>query len=183
MKFIELKLQGSFTIIPDLIEDERGHFARIFCRREFIEQRLISDFVQCNISFNKKKGTLRGMHYQVQPHAEVKLVRCATGAIYDVIVDLRQGSPTFKQWATVELSAKNHTLLYIPEGFAHGFQTLTDDTELIYHHNTFYSPEHYYGLRFDDPAFMIKWPLPISVLSQKDRLYPPIDNTFKGIEI
>lgn len=182
MKFIETKLQGAFIITPDFIEDERGFFARTFCRREFEEHGLNPDIVQCNISFNKTKGTLRGMHYQTKPHAEVKLVRCTAGTIYDVIIDLRPESSTFKQWFSVELSAENRKLLYIPEGFAHGFQTLTDRTELFYQHSAFHKQEHQRGVRYNDPAFIIPWSLPVCVISDRDQSFAFIDNNFKGIE-
>lgn len=182
MKFTETKLKGAFIIAPDLIEDERGLFARTFCRHEFADHGLNPTLVQCNISFNKKKGTLRGMHYQVQPHAEVKLVRCTAGAICDVIIDLRPEASTFKQWFSTELSAANRQMLYIPEGFAHGFQTLTDAAEILYHHSEFYSPNYAGGLRFDDPDLNISWPLDVSVISPKDQSYPLIDHHFKGIE-
>ncbi|MDD4464081.1 MAG: dTDP-4-dehydrorhamnose 3,5-epimerase [Desulfobacterales bacterium] len=180
MKFTETQLKGAFIITPDLIEDERGFFARTFCRREFEEHGLNPNLVQCNISFNITKGTLRGMHYQIQPHAEVKLVRCTAGVIYDVIIDLLPESPTFRQWFSLELSAENHKMLYVPEGFAHGFQTLADNTELIYQHSAFHSPGHEGGIRFDDPALNIVWPLPVSVISPKDQHYPFIDSAFKG---
>jgi dTDP-4-dehydrorhamnose 3,5-epimerase len=182
MKFIETKLKEAFIITPDLTYDERGFFARTFCRHEFEDQNLNPNIVQCNTSFNKAKGTLRGMHYQAKPHAEVKLVRCTAGAIYDVIIDLRPESPTFIQWLAVELSATNHKILYIPEGFAHGFQTLTDSTELVYQHSAFHSPEHERGLRFDDPVLNIAWPLGVSMISSKDQSYTLVDNHFKGIE-
>lgn len=183
MKFIEAKLKGAFIITPDFIEDERGFFARIFCRREFEEQGLNPDIVQCNTSFNKTKGTLRGMHYQAKPHTEVKLVRCTAGAIYDVIIDLRPESPSFKQWLATELSVENHKSLYIPEGFAHGFQTRAENTEVAYQHSAFHSPEYERGLRFDDPSLAIHWPLPMGLISPKDQSYPLIGNSFKGIEI
>ncbi len=183
MNFSETKLKGAFIIMPDLIKDERGFFARTFCRREFEKYGLNSNIVQCNISFNKTKGTLRGMHYQIPPGSEAKLVRCIAGTIFDVIVDLRSASPTFKQWFATDLSSENHKLLYIPEGFAHGFQTLTDDTELIYHHSAFYNPECERGLRFDDPQLNIIWPLPAETLSSRDKNHPLIDKDFKGIEI
>ena len=183
MIFTPTPLTGAFVITPDLIEDERGFFARTFCRREFAEHGLNPNLVQCNISFNKTKGTLRGMHYQAAPHAEVKLVRCSAGSIYDVIIDLRMDSSTFKQWFAVELSADNRKLLYIPEGFAHGFQTRTDNTEVIYHHSAFYNPESARGLKFDDPAIGIIWPLPVSMISPRDQSYPLIDKHFKGIEV
>ena len=172
MKFIETKLKGAFIITPDLIEDERGFFARTFCQREFEEHGLNSDLVQCNISFNKKKGTLRGMHYQASPHAEAKLVRCTAGAICDVIIDLRPESPTFKQWFTAELSEKNHRMLYVPEGFAHGYQTLMPRTEVFYQVSAFYDPASERGVRWNDPAFGIEWPLPVAAVSQKDSSYP-----------
>lgn len=183
MIFTPTPLAGAFIITPDLIEDERGFFARTFCRREFEEHGLNPDIIQCNISFNKRKGTVRGMHYQATPHAEVKLVRCSAGTIYDVIVDLRLTSSTFKQWFAVELSSDNRKLLYIPEGFAHGYQTRTDNTEVIYHHSAFYNPESARGLKFDDPAIGIIWPLPVSMISPRDQSYPLIDNHFKGIEV
>jgi dTDP-4-dehydrorhamnose 3,5-epimerase len=183
MIFKETKLKGVYIIEIELMEDERGFFARSFCVKEFKEYGLNPNIAQCNISYNKKKGTLRGMHYQVAPYEETKLVRCTMGAIYDVIVDLRTDSLTFKQWIAVELTQENRRLLYVPEGFAHGFQTLTDNAELIYYHSAFYSPEYERGLRFDDPALAINWPLPAGAISPKDQSYPLIDNNFKGIEI
>jgi dTDP-4-dehydrorhamnose 3,5-epimerase len=181
MKFVETKLKGAFIITPDFIEDERGFFARTFCRREFEDYGLNPDLVQCNISFNHKKGPQRGMHYQIAPNAEAKLVRCTAGAGYDVIIDLRQKSPTFMQWHAEELSADNHRMIYIPEGFAHGFQTLTDKAEVAYHHSAFHSPGYERGLRFDDPNLTIIWPLPVVVISTKDQSYALIGNFFKGI--
>ena len=172
MKFTETRLQGAFVITPDRIEDERGFFARTFCRREFEEHGLNPNLVQCNISFNKKKGTLRGMHYQVAPHEEAKLVRCTSGAIYDVIIDLRPVSPTFKQWFAAELSGENHQLLYVPEGFAHGYQTLMPQTEVSYQVSEFYNPASERGIRWDDPTTGVTWPLPVTLMSQKDRNYP-----------
>ncbi|MBU1052821.1 MAG: dTDP-4-dehydrorhamnose 3,5-epimerase [Proteobacteria bacterium] len=172
MKFTEIKLKGAFIITPDLIKDERGFFARAFCRHEFIDHGLNPDLFQCNISFNRKKGTLRGMHYQVAPHSEAKLVRCTSGFIYDVIIDLRPESPTFKQWFGAELSASNHQMLYVPVGFAHGYQTLEDNTEVFYQVSAFYHPEAENGLRWNDPAFGIKWPIPVSTISKKDASHP-----------
>ena len=172
MKFIETKLKGAFVITPERIKDERGFFARTFCRHEFEEHGLNSGLVQCNISVNKKKGTLRGMHYQVDPYAEVKILRCTTGAIYDVIVDLRPESPTFRQWFAAELSEKNHKMLYVPEGFAHGYQTLEQQTEVFYQVSAFYHPASERGIRWDDPAFGIEWPLPACVVSKKDAAHP-----------
>jgi dTDP-4-dehydrorhamnose 3,5-epimerase len=182
MKFTETKLQGAFIVTPDLIEDERGFFARTFCRREFGKHGLNPNLVQANISFNKEKGTIRGMHYQAKPHAEVKLIRCTAGTVYDVIVDLRPESPTFLHWLAEELSACNYRMFYIPEGFAHGFQTLTDNAELVYHHSEFYSPDYARGLRCNDPFLGIVWPLPVGVVSSRDQNYDLIDANFKGIE-
>lgn len=183
MNFLETKLQGACVITPERVEDARGFFARAFCRHEFEANGLNPDLVQCNISFNKLKGTLRGMHYQMPPHAEAKLVRCTAGAIYDVIIDLRAASPTFKQWFSKELTADNHQMLYIPEGFAHGFLTLADNTEVFYQHSAFYSQDDALGVRFDDPALDIAWPLPAGVISFRDQSYPLIDKNFRGIEI
>jgi dTDP-4-dehydrorhamnose 3,5-epimerase len=172
MIFIETKLKGAFIITPDLIEDERGFFARTFCRHEFEEHGLNLGLVQCNTSFNKKEGTVRGMHYQAAPHAEVKLVRCTSGAICDIIVDLRPNSPTFKEWFAVELSERNHQMFYVPEGFAHGYQTLEPQTEVFYQVSAFYHPASERGVRWNDPTFAIEWPLPAGVVSKKDGSYP-----------
>lgn len=179
MIFQETKLKGAYIIEPERLEDERGFFARTFCQKEFEKQGLNHRFVQCNISFNKKKATLRGMHYQVAPHEEAKIVSCARGAIYDVIVDLRPGSPTFKQWFSVELTADNRKALYIPEGFAHGFQTLEDETEIFYQMSEFYHPESARGLRYDDPAFGIEWPVEACVVASKDRSFGSFENAFE----
>jgi len=172
MIFAETKLKGAFIIEPERQEDERGFFARTWCQREFETHGLNPRLVQCNISFNKKKGTLRGMHYQIPPHEEAKLVRCTMGAIYDVIIDLRPHSSTFKQWLSIELTADNRRMLYIPEGFAHGFQTLEDDTEVFYQMSEFYHPECARGIRWDDPALKIRWPFSPLIVSNKDLDYP-----------
>jgi dTDP-4-dehydrorhamnose 3,5-epimerase len=172
MKLTELEIPGAFMIDPEPIEDERGFFARSFCRREFEARGLNGCVAQCNISFNRSRGTLRGMHYQAPPHPEAKLVRCSQGAIYDVIVDVRPGSPTYGRWTAVELTAASHRMLHIPEGLAHGFQTLEENTEVFYQMSEFYDPACARGLRWDDPAFNIRWPLPISAISEKDRSYP-----------
>jgi len=172
MIFMETSLSGAYLVELERREDERGFFARSFCQREFTDLGLDPCVAQCNISFNHKKGTLRGMHYQAAPHAEAKLVRCTQGAIYDVIVDLRQGSPTFLRWFSVELTANNRSALYIPKDFAHGFQTLVDDTEIFYQMSEFYVPEAAGGFRWDDPAVGIFWPLPVSVISEKDAVLP-----------
>ncbi len=171
MIFSETKLKGAFVIEPERLEDERGFFARTWCQREFALYKLSSKLVQCNISFNKKKGTLRGMHYQVAPHEEAKLVRCTRGAIYDVIIDLRSDFPTFKQWVAVELTADNRQMLYIPEGFAHGFQTLEDNTEVFYQMSEFYYPECSKGVRWNDPVFSIQWLEAQRIVSLRDQQY------------
>jgi dTDP-4-dehydrorhamnose 3,5-epimerase len=172
MIFAETNLKGAFVIDLQPMEDERGHFARSFCREEFARHGLKTDVAQCNVSLNRNKGTLRGMHFQLPPKAEAKLVRCTRGAIYDVIVDLRTESGTYCKWTAVELTEKNLKMIYIPEGFAHGFQTLADDTEVFYQMFEFYSAGHAGGVRWDDPAFGIRWPLDKPVISLKDRSYP-----------
>ena len=172
MIFTETKLRGVYIIEPERLEDGRGFFARTFCAKEFEARGLNPRMVQCSISFNKKKGTLRGMHYQAEPHAEDKVVRCTAGAIYDVAVDLRPESPTFKQWVAVELSADNRKMFYIPARFAHGFQTLTDNSEVFYQMSEFYHPDSARGLRWDDPEFAIRWPSAPSLISVRDRGYP-----------
>lgn len=172
MKFSETALKGAFIIEPERIEDERGFFARTFCRREFEARGLNPDLVQCSISFNHQRATLRGMHYQSAPHGEAKLVRCTRGAIYDVIIDLRPQSPTFRRWVAVDISAENHLMVYVPEGFAHGFQTLQDETEVSYHISEFYSPERARGVRWNDPAFAIGWPIADPVISVRDQTHP-----------
>jgi dTDP-4-dehydrorhamnose 3,5-epimerase len=171
VKFTETKLSGAYLIELEPITDERGFFARTWCQQEFEAYGLNPNLVQCNISFNKKKGTLRGMHYQVAPHEEAKLVRCTRGAIYDVITDLRPESSTFKQWIAVELTADNLQMLYIPEKFAHGFQTLEDNTEVFYQMSEFYHPECARGIRWDDSAFKLKWALETMIISMKDKSY------------
>jgi dTDP-4-dehydrorhamnose 3,5-epimerase len=174
MIFTETELEGAFVIEPERLEDERGFFARTWCQREFQAHELNPRLVQCSISFNKKKGTLRGMHYQVPPYEETKLVCCTMGAIHDVIIDLRTHSRTFKRWVAVELTAQNRRALYIPEGLAHGFQTLEDNTEVFYQMSEFYHPEASRGVRWNDPAFRIVWPNDIIVISDKDREYPDL---------
>jgi dTDP-4-dehydrorhamnose 3,5-epimerase len=174
VKFIETRLPGAFIIEAELIEDQRGFFARTFCRREFEARGLNPNIVQCSISFNLKKGTLRGMHFQAAPYGEAKLVRCTMGAIYDVVIDLRADSPTFKEWTAIELTAENRRMLYVPEWFAHGFQTLKDNTEVLYHMSEFYRPDSTRGLRWNDPEFGIRWPVPVTVVSVKDSNYPLI---------
>jgi dTDP-4-dehydrorhamnose 3,5-epimerase len=172
MKFTSLRLSGSYLIEPEPIADVRGSFARTFCRQQFQERGLKSPLEQCSFSFNHKKGTLRGMHFQKTPHAEAKLVRCTQGAIYDVILDLRPESPTYKQWEGIVLSSENRTLLYIPEGFAHGFQTLEDHTEVFYQISSPHVAASSSGVRWNDPAFAISWLSDVSVISSKDEQYP-----------
>jgi dTDP-4-dehydrorhamnose 3,5-epimerase len=181
MIFTETRLHGAFIIEPELIEDERGFFARTWSQTEFVRYGLNPRVVQTNLSFNQRRGTLRGMHFQAQPHEEAKVVRCTAGSIYDVIVDLRPESPTFRQWIKAELSANNRLMLYVPESFAHGFQTLEDDTEVAYQISEYYHPESARGVRWDDPVFGIDWPLEISVMSERDRSHPFIDAAKKGL--
>lgn len=172
MIFTETKLPGAYLIDVEKREDHRGFFARAWCQREFEEHHLVPRVVQANISFNKQKGTLRGMHYQLAPHAETKLVRCVRGALYDVIIDLRPDSSTYMQWLGVELTAEDYRMLFVPEGFAHGFQTLVDNTEATYQVSQFYTPGAEGGVRYDDPAFGIEWPIDVQVISDKDRSWP-----------
>jgi dTDP-4-dehydrorhamnose 3,5-epimerase len=171
MKFSETKLKGVFEIDLEPMSDERGFFARSWCRTEFETHGLNPNLAQCNISFNARKGTLRGMHYQEAPYGECKLVRCTRGALYDVAVDLRPESPTFRNWISTILSAGNRRALFIPEGCAHGFQTLEDDTEVFYQMSEFYKPGLGRGVRWDDPAFRIQWPLEVQVVSGRDQGY------------
>jgi len=173
MKFIESKFKGAFIIEPERLDDERGFFARIFCREEFEAHGLNPNLVQCSISFNKKKGTLRGMHYQIAPHEETKLVRCTLGAIHDVIIDLRPDSPTRKKWMAVDLTAENRRILYVPKGMAHGFLTLEDNTEVSYQMSEAYHAGSARGVRWDDPAFGIQWPGEPVFLSQRDSAFAP----------
>ncbi|HZQ46335.1 MAG TPA: dTDP-4-dehydrorhamnose 3,5-epimerase [Verrucomicrobiae bacterium] len=172
MRFEPTKLAGAFIVEPEPHEDARGFFARTFCAREFAKQGLASVFVQSSVSFNHKRGTLRGLHYQKPPAGEVKLVRCTAGAVYDVIVDLRSDSPTYLQHIGVELTARNRRALYVPEMFAHGLQTLEDETEVFYQISEFHAPDRAAGLRFDDPKLNIRWPLPAAAMSEKDLNWP-----------
>jgi dTDP-4-dehydrorhamnose 3,5-epimerase len=170
--FTPTKLPGAFIIELERLEDDRGFFARSWCCREFEANGLNSRLVQSNISFSQKQGTLRGMHYQVAPFSEVKLVRCTRGSIYDAIIDLRPDSPTFKNHVCMMLSMENHKMLYVPEGFAHGFVTLEDNTEVFYQMSEFYAPEYGRGVRWNDPMFKICWPLAPTMMSERDRTYP-----------
>jgi dTDP-4-dehydrorhamnose 3,5-epimerase len=170
--FTETELKGAFLIEPEELQDERGSFARIWCQKEFISNGLNPKLAQCSISYNRKKATLRGMHYQSTPHEECKLVRCTRGAIHDVIIDLRPESPTFKHYFATVLSGANRMMLYIPQRVAHGFQTLEDDSEILYLISEFYAPESARGVRWNDPAFGIAWPPGERIISPRDRTYP-----------
>lgn len=168
MIFSETKLKGAYIIEIEKREDNRGFFARTWCQREFVLHNLNPCVVQSNTSFNIRKGTLRGLHYQAAPHAETKLIRCVKGSIYDVIVDLRPDSPAYTQYISAELTAENYRMLYVPAYFAHGFMTLKDNTEVVYQVSEFYSPESERGIRWNDPSFQIKWPSAVKVISDKD---------------
>jgi dTDP-4-dehydrorhamnose 3,5-epimerase len=172
LKFQETPLRDAWVVDIAPIEDERGFFARSFCGREFSEHGLNPRVVQCNVSFNRRRGTLRGMHYQAAPHEEAKLVRCTQGAVWDVMVDLRPASPTFKRWHGVELSAANRRAFYVPEGVAHGFQTLSEDAEVLYQMTAAFVPEAARGVRWNDPAFAIRWPIADPFMSERDRAFP-----------
>lgn len=172
MHFEATPLAGAYVIHPELHEDARGFFARSYCAQEFARQGLHTEWVQCNISYNRLRGTLRGMHYQEAPYEEEKLVRCTAGAIYDVIIDLRRDSPAFKRHFGIRLDAANRTMLYIPAGFAHGFLTLEDDTEVFYQMGAFYVPDAGRCVRWNDPAFGINWPEAVRVISDRDRDAP-----------
>jgi len=176
MQFIETKLKGAFVIDLEQRQDSRGFFARTFCAKEFVDHGLKPTVAQCNLSFNHKAGTLRGMHYQIPPATETKLVRCTHGAIYDVIIDMRPDSPTYKSHFGVELTAENRRALYVPELFAHGYQALTDGAEVVYQVGEFYTPGYEQGLRYDDPAFNIQWPMPVTVISEKDAAWKPFES-------
>jgi dTDP-4-dehydrorhamnose 3,5-epimerase len=175
MTFTETKFPGVFIIELQRFEDERGFFAHSWSKSQFAERGLDSRLVECGISFNWKRGTLRGMHYQVAPQAQVKIVRCTRGSVYDVIIDLRADSATFKQWIGVELTGENHNMLYIPKGFAHGFQTLEDASEVFYQMSEVYAPESGRGVRWNDPAFKIAWPEPVTMINERDRTYPDVN--------
>jgi dTDP-4-dehydrorhamnose 3,5-epimerase len=175
MTFRETKLAGVFEIEPVPIRDERGFFARTWCRKEFQSNFLSHEVAQCSLSHNTRKGTLRGMHYQMAPWQETKIVRCTSGAIYDVVLDLRPASPSFKAWVAVVLSADRRNMVYVPEGCAHGFLTLEDSTEVLYQMSEFYSAESSRGVRWNDPAFAIAWPGEPEVISERDRTYPDFE--------
>ncbi|MBW4664104.1 MAG: dTDP-4-dehydrorhamnose 3,5-epimerase [Chroococcus sp. CMT-3BRIN-NPC107] len=182
MMFTKTALPGAFIIDIESRADSRGFFARTFCSQEFAEHGLEVTNVQCSICFNHKQGTIRGMHYQDPPLTEAKLVRCTTGAIYDVIVDMRPDSPTYLAHISVELSAENRRSLYIPEMLAHGYQTLTDDTEIVYQMNKLYTPGYERGLRYDDPLLGIEWPLLVTEIAQKDCSWALLESMMVGVE-
>lgn len=178
MIFNKTPLPGAYIIDLEKKGDDRGFFARVFCKQEFKQHELETEFVQINNSLSAKKGTLRGMHYQLDPHAEVKVVRCIKGRLWDVILDIRPNSPTFGQWFGAELSAENRRMMYVPKGFAHGFITLEDDTEAFYLVSAYYAPEFERGIRWNDPKFNIQWPIEPQVISDKDRNHPDFDPEF-----
>ncbi|MDZ4809611.1 MAG: dTDP-4-dehydrorhamnose 3,5-epimerase [Bacteroidota bacterium] len=181
MIFTTTPLIGSYVIDLKPYADQRGWFARYYCKNSFTEIGHTKEWVQMNHSFSYKKGTIRGMHFQVEPYREIKMVRCIAGSVFDIIIDIRKDSATFLQWFGVELSADNKRMLYIPEGFAHGFQCLSDDCELLYHHSEFYQPAAEAGIRQDDPMIGIQWPLVVSVLSDRDAGHPLLNKDFKGV--
>ncbi|HVS88083.1 MAG TPA: dTDP-4-dehydrorhamnose 3,5-epimerase [Candidatus Acidoferrum sp.] len=172
MEFLETKLPGVFEVRIEAQSDERGFFARTWCQQEFEARGLSGKLVQCSLSFNRRKGTLRGMHYQVAPHEETKLIRCTQGAIYDVVLDLRRQLPTFKNWVAVVLTSEKRNMVYVPRGCAHGFLTLEDGSEISYQMSEFLHAESALGVRWDDPAFQIAWPAKVEVISERDRTYP-----------
>lgn len=181
MIFTPTQLKGVFIIDLQPVGDSRGWFSRTYCKNEFAAIGHDKEWVQLNHSFTSKKGTVRGMHYQLPPFSEIKMVRCIAGAVLDVVIDLRKGSLTFLQWTGVELSAENKKMIYIPEGFAHGFQCLTDNCELLYHHSAFYTPGAEGGIRYNDPLVGINWPLELTEISDRDKVHPFLDKNFKGI--
>jgi dTDP-4-dehydrorhamnose 3,5-epimerase len=177
MIFLETKLRGVFEIQIEAKADERGFFARTWCQQEFEAQGLSGRLVQCSLSFNSRKATLRGMHFQAAPYGETKLIRCTQGAIYDVVLDLRRQSPTFKDWIAVMLTAEKRNMVYVPEGCAHGFLTLEDESEVSYQMSEFWNTRSARGVRWNDPAFQIKWPAKVEVISDRDRAYPDFETT------
>jgi dTDP-4-dehydrorhamnose 3,5-epimerase len=181
MIFTPAPLKGCYIIEVEPMGDNRGWFARTYCKKEFVQIGHEKEWVQLNHSFTSQKGTTRGMHYQLPPYTEIKMVRCIAGAVYDVVVDIRKDSPTFLQWFGAEISAENKKMMYIPTGFAHGFQAITDNCELIYHHSEFYSSGAEGGIKYNDTAIGIEWPLSLTEISARDNNHPLLDSTFKGI--
>lgn len=182
MNFVATDITGLFVIDLEPFEDHRGHFSRIFCQKEFQEAGLVSEFVQVNHSTTFRKGTIRGLHYQIPPFSEVKVIRCVRGSVIDIVVDIRKSSPTFLRYFAVELSETNNRMIYIPEGFAHGFQTLQDHSSLIYQHSNFYQPNSERGIRYDEPRLGISWPLEVTDISEKDHRQGVLPLDFIGIE-
>jgi dTDP-4-dehydrorhamnose 3,5-epimerase len=182
VNFEEHHISGVYTIEPQVISDDRGHFFRTYCENEFAALG-VNRWVQMNHSHNAKKGTLRGMHYQLPPHEEKKLIRCVSGGIIDVFIDLRADSETFLEWGSVELSAANKRSIFLPEGIAHGFITMEDNSDLIYHHSAFYTSDGEAGIRFDDPSIGINWPIDPSIVSERDLSHTNLTSTFKGIKL
>lgn len=181
MTFEPTSLKGVYIVNLQPVMDDRGWFARTFCKKEFAAIGHTKEWVQMNHSFTRKKGTIRGMHYQVPPYSEIKMVKCIAGVVWDVVIDIRKESDTFLKYISVELSSDNKRMIYIPEGFAHGFQTLVDNCELIYHHSSFYTPGSEGGIRNNDPLVNIKWPLPVTEISERDLSHSLLNNAFKGI--
>jgi dTDP-4-dehydrorhamnose 3,5-epimerase len=181
MTFQPTFINDLYVIELDLFRDERGWFARTFCKEEFKKAGFDNEWIQMNHSFTNQKGTLRGMHFQYPPYSETKLVRCISGSVFDVAIDLRKNSATFLQWFGIEISAENKKMVLIPDGFAHGFQTLQNNCELIYHHTNFYTPDAEAGIKYNDPGIGIKWPLPVNEISKKDDNYAYLKENFKGI--
>jgi len=183
MIFTPTPLDGSYEVTLAPRADRRGWFARFYCKDEFLQIGHDKEWVQMNHSYTAEKGALRGMHFQYPPYSEIKMVRCIAGSVYDVIIDIRKDSPTFLQFYGTELSALKKNMLYIPQGFAHGFQTLTDDCELIYFHSEYYTPNVEGGIRYNEPLVNINWPLPVKEISERDSNHPYLNETFKGIKI
>ncbi|MBA2745460.1 MAG: dTDP-4-dehydrorhamnose 3,5-epimerase [Flavisolibacter sp.] len=183
MKFQPLPLKDAYLVATEPYTDERGRFSRFYCKKEFDTVGHIKEWVQLNHSITLKEGTIRGMHFQLPPFREVKMIKCIKGKVFDVIIDIRKGSATFLQWFGTELSDENQLMMYIPEGFAHGFQCLSDDCHLLYHHTEYYTPGSEGGIRYDDPLINIKWPMPLSLISDRDQDHPYLNNHFKGIDI
>jgi dTDP-4-dehydrorhamnose 3,5-epimerase len=183
MKVTEIPLQNAYVLEPEPVVDHRGKFARIYCRRELEKISHHKPIVQINHSLTTKKGAIRGMHFQYPPDAEIKMAKCVTGSVYDVVIDLRRNSPTFLRWHGEILSAKNMKMMYIPEGFAHGFQVIEADSELLYFSTQFYNPQHEGGVRFDDPVINICWPLKVTEISTRDRKHSLLPEDFEGIVV
>lgn len=181
MDFIATPVKDLYEVSVKVFSDERGWFARTYCKREFAAIGHSLEWTQLNHSFTREKGAIRGLHYQIPPFAEAKMVKCIAGKVFDVAVDLRGDSPTFLQWFGTELSAENRKMLYIPAGFAHGFQTLAEDCELLYHHTSYYEPGYEAGIRYDDATLNVEWPRPAGTISERDRSLPYLDASFKGI--